>query len=153
MAVCIFDLDHFKALNDEHGHLVGDRVLKRFARRVRNELRAMDLANPTDHRRSFGRFGGEEFIAILPSTALAGAAACAERIRATIADKPIDDIYKVTVSVGVAEYQRGETVPEMLARADDALYRAKAEGRNRVVIDGDVPEHRAQVHRLHPSGS
>ena len=152
VSVCIFDLDHFKHLNDEHGHLVGDRVLKSFAKRVRGELRGMDTANPSDHRRSFGRFGGEEFIAILPSTALAGAAACAERIRAAIADRPFDDLYRVTTSVGVAEYRRGETVPELLARADDALYKAKAEGRNRVELDGDLEPRSAEIHQLPSRG-
>ncbi|MDH3452932.1 MAG: GGDEF domain-containing protein, partial [Gammaproteobacteria bacterium] len=83
--ICIFDLDHFKAINDDHGHLVGDRILKGFAKRVRNELRAMDALNPTDFKRSFGRFGGEEFITILPCTGLHGAERCAERIREAIA--------------------------------------------------------------------
>jgi diguanylate cyclase (GGDEF)-like protein len=151
VSVCIFDLDHFKALNDKHGHLVGDRVLKRFAKRVRGELRAMDLANPSEHRRSFGRFGGEEFIAILPSTTLTGAGACGERIRAAVADRPFDDVYQVTVSAGVAQYQRGETVPQLLARADEALYRAKAEGRNRVELDGKPEPCSAEVHTLRPS--
>jgi len=151
VSVCIFDLDHFKAMNDEHGHLVGDRVLKSFAKRVRGELRAMDMANPSEHRRSFGRFGGEEFIAILPGTSLTGAGACGERIRAAVADRPFDDVYEVTVSVGVAEYQRGETVPELLARADEALYRAKAQGRNRVELDGNTEPRSAQVHTLRPS--
>ncbi|MDJ0927016.1 MAG: GGDEF domain-containing protein [Gammaproteobacteria bacterium] len=132
-SICIFDLDHFKALNDEYGHLIGDRILKGFAKRVRAELRAMDAINPSDYRRSFGRFGGEEFIAILPNTGSAGAERCAERIRQAISNRPFDDIYRVTVSVGVASYRRGETVPELLTRADEALYRAKAEGRNRVV--------------------
>lgn len=145
VSVCIFDLDHFKSMNDEHGHLVGDRVLKVFAKRVRTELRSMDAVNPSDHRRSFGRFGGEEFIAILPATGLRGAERCAERIRRIIADQPIDDVYRITVSAGVAEYRRGETVPELLARADEALYRAKAEGRNRVAVNGESPSRNAQI--------
>jgi len=133
-AVCIFDLDHFKAMNDEHGHLVGDRILRSFAKRVRAELRTMDAVNRSEHRRSFGRFGGEEFIAILPTTNLQGAQRCAERIRQAIDKQPFDDVYHVTVSAGVAEYKRGETVPELLERADDALYEAKAGGRNRVCL-------------------
>lgn len=136
VSVCIFDLDHFKSINDHFGHLVGDRILKGFARRVRAELRTMDAVNPSDYRRSFGRFGGEEFIVILPCTSLTGAERCAERIRKAIAARPFDDVYRVTVSAGVAEYRRGETVPELLARADEALYRAKAEGRDRVVTSG-----------------
>ena len=153
VSVCILDLDHFKALNDEHGHLIGDRVLKQFAKRARSELRAMDAIEPCDHRRSLGRFGGEEFIAILPGTPLAGAGVCAERMRASVADEAFDELYRVTVSVGVAEYRRGETVPEWLARADDALYEAKAEGRNRVVLTGTPETREAEVRELRPSGS
>jgi diguanylate cyclase (GGDEF)-like protein len=152
VSVCILDLDHFKTLNDEHGHLIGDRVLKQFAKRARAELRAMDGIQPVAHRRSLGRFGGEEFIAILPGTTLAGAATCAERIRAAVADQPFDQLYRVTVSVGVAEYRRGETVPEWLARADHALYDAKANGRDRVVLSGGTPEKQdAEVRELRPA--
>jgi len=151
VSVCILDLDHFKALNDEHGHLIGDRVLKQFAKRARSELRAMDAIEPCDHRRSLGRFGGEEFIAILPGTPLAGAGICADRMRSSVADQPFDELYQVTVSVGVAEYRRGETVPEWLARADDALYEAKAEGRNRVVLSGTPEVMEAEVRELRPS--
>ena len=145
VSVCIFDLDHFKAINDEFGHLIGDRILKGFAKRVRAELRTMDAVNPTDYRRSFGRFGGEEFIVILPCTSLNGAQRCAERIRKAIADRAFDDVYRVTVSAGVAEYRRGETVPELLARADEALYRAKAEGRNRVLVSGSQLRRNARI--------
>ena len=151
VSVCILDLDHFKSVNDEHGHLVGDRILKGLAKRVRAELRTMDAINRSDYRRSFGRFGGEEFIIILPGTGVRGAARCAERIRQAIAARPFDETYRVTISAGVAEYRRGETVPEWLARADEALYRAKAEGRNRVVINGHITRHDAQVMRIHPA--
>jgi len=133
-SICIFDLDHFKAMNDDHGHLVGDRILRSFAKRVRAELRTMDAVNRSEHRRSFGRFGGEEFIAILPSTSLNGAERCAERIRKSIDEKLFYDVYKVTSSVGVAEYKRGETIPQLLARADEALYKAKETGRNKVCL-------------------
>ncbi len=144
-SICIFDLDHFKAMNDEYGHLIGDRVLKGFAKRVRAELRAMDAVNRSEYRRSFGRFGGEEFIAILPLTGARGAFRCADRIRSAIAARPFDDVYRVTVSVGVATYRRGETVPELLTRADEALYRAKAEGRNRVIAADREERYRATV--------
>jgi diguanylate cyclase (GGDEF)-like protein len=143
--ICIFDLDHFKAINDDHGHLVGDRILKGFAKRVRNELRAMDALNPTDFKRSFGRFGGEEFITILPCTGLHGAERCAERIREAIAKRKFDNTYDVTVSVGVAEYKRGEGVAELLARADEALYQAKANGRNRVQCSEPKKRRNAKV--------
>lgn len=151
VSVCILDLDHFKALNDEHGHLIGDRVLKQFAKRARSVLRAMDAIQPCDHRRSLGRFGGEEFIAILPGTPLAGAGVCAERIRESVASQAFDELYRVTVSVGVAEYRRGETVHEWLARADDALYQAKAEGRNRVVLSGEPLKVEAEIRELRPN--
>lgn len=151
VSVCILDLDHFKNLNDEHGHLIGDRVLKQFSKRARAELRGMDAIQPSDPRRSLGRFGGEEFIAILPGTTLGSAGICAERIRGAVADEAFDGLYRVTVSIGVAEYSRGETVHEWLARADEALYEAKAEGRNRVSLSGDVQELDAEIRELRPS--
>jgi diguanylate cyclase (GGDEF)-like protein len=131
-SVCIFDLDRFKALNDQHGHLVGDRVLAVFATRARRALRSMDAINPTRFRRSLGRMGGEEFIAILPGTGLDGAACCAERVREAVGLHLVDDQFRMTVSAGVAEYRHGETIPELLTRADQALYEAKRGGRNRV---------------------
>jgi diguanylate cyclase (GGDEF)-like protein len=151
VSIVILDLDHFKAINDDHGHLVGDRILRGVAKRVRAELRSMDAINRSDYRRSLGRFGGEEFIVILPGTGLRGAAHCAERIRAAIASRPFDESYRVTISVGVAEYRRGETVPELLTRADEALYRAKSEGRNRVIVNGDLSMMRAEVLDLRPA--
>jgi diguanylate cyclase (GGDEF)-like protein len=131
-SVCIFDLDRFKALNDEHGHLVGDRALAVFANRARRALRSMDAINPTRFRRSLGRMGGEEFIAVLPGTGLEGAAICAERVREAVGLHLVDEKFRVTVSAGVAEYRHGETIPELLTRADQALYAAKRGGRNRV---------------------
>ena len=90
----------------------------------------MDSVNATEHRGSFGRYGGEEFIAILPGSSLGGAERCAERIRAIVAHEEFRGRYHVTVSTGVAEYERGETVPQLLTRADQALYKAKRDGRN-----------------------
>jgi diguanylate cyclase (GGDEF)-like protein len=131
-SVCIFDLDRFKALNDQHGHMVGDRALAVFANRARRALRSMDAINPTRFRRSLGRMGGEEFIAVLPGTGLEGAAICAERVREAVGLHLVDEKFRVTVSAGVAEYRHGETIPELLTRADQALYAAKRGGRNRV---------------------
>lgn len=131
-SVLLFDLDHFKAVNDRFGHLVGDQILTDFATRVKQELRGMDSVNATEHKRAFGRYGGEEFLAILPATDADGAEYCAERIRSIIAGHEFRERYNITVSVGVAEYQLGETVPQMLSRADEALYQAKRDGRNRV---------------------
>jgi diguanylate cyclase (GGDEF)-like protein len=133
-SVCIFDLDQFKSLNDTHGHLVGDHVLVAFATRARQELRSMDAINPTRFRRALGRLGGEEFIAVLPGTRIDGALRCAERVRAAVARDPVDRDLAITVSAGVAEYRCGESIPELLTRADRAMYAAKRSGRNRVRV-------------------
>lgn len=129
-SILLFDLDHFKRINDQYGHLIGDQILSDFATRVKKELRGMDTVNATEHRGSFGRYGGEEFIAVLPGTGLRGAEQCAERIREIIDRKEFRDRYHITVSTGVAEYQLSETVPQLLTRADQALYKAKRDGRN-----------------------
>ncbi len=131
-SVLLFDLDHFKRINDQYGHLIGDQILSDFARRVKNELRGEDSVNSTDYKRSFGRYGGEEFIAILPGSAIGGAQRCAERMRRIIAAHDFRGRYSITVSVGVAQYQHGETVPQLLTRTDKALYKAKRDGRNLV---------------------
>jgi len=131
-SIMLFDLDHFKTVNDRYGHLVGDQILTDFAARVKGELRGMDSVNTTEHKKSFGRYGGEEFLAILPATDADGAEYCADRIRRIIAGREFRDQYSITVSVGVAEYALGETVPQLLRRADEALYQAKRDGRNRV---------------------
>jgi len=146
-SVCILDLDHFKKLNDKFGHVAGDRVLLNFAKRIRSELRGMDTLNQSRFERSFGRFGGEEFIAVLPNTDVDGARRCAERLCEAISQKPFLGKYDVTVSVGAATYIRGETIPELLSRADSALYEAKERGRNRIRVatapddsDKTIPE-------------
>jgi diguanylate cyclase (GGDEF)-like protein len=131
-SVCIFDLDHFKVLNDKYGHLVGDQVLTGFAYLARQELRATDLIDVDGEGKCFGRFGGEEFICLLPSTGEDGARRCAERLRQATAEAEFDDGIGVTVSAGAAEYIAGESIAETLRRADEALYVAKQSGRNRV---------------------
>jgi diguanylate cyclase len=136
-SVCILDLDHFKQLNDRYGHAVGDKVLLSFAKRIRSELRGMDSVNQSQFERSFGRFGGEEFIAVLPNTGREGGLGCAERLCKAIASEPFLDKYPVTVSVGIATYYQGETIPELLNRADAALYEAKESGRNKVCCAAD----------------
>jgi len=142
-SVCILDLDHFKALNDAHGHLVGDRVLTAFAYQARHELRATDVMDLDSEGRCFGRFGGEEFMCLLPSTDEEGGHRCAERLREATAEATFEDDVKVTLSAGVAEYIAGESIADTLRRADDALYFAKQTGRNRVecasAMDGDPP--------------
>jgi diguanylate cyclase (GGDEF)-like protein len=126
-SVGFLDVDFFKQINDIHGHQGGDKILRQLASRVTADLRDID---------SFGRYGGEEFLLILPQTALAGAQVKAERIRASIEALRFDDMpadLKVTVSIGLAEFQAGESTDDTLARADLALYQAKDTGRNRVV--------------------
>ncbi|WKZ12616.1 MAG: GGDEF domain-containing protein [Gammaproteobacteria bacterium] len=138
-SICIFDLDRFKSLNDSHGHVVGDRVLAVFAERARRALRAMDSINPTRYRRALGRLGGEEFVAVLPGTDVAGALRCAERVREAVARHPVGSTLSITVSAGVAEYRPGESIPELLTRADQAMYAAKRSGRNRVRVSAVRP--------------
>ena len=142
IAVALIDIDHFKLVNDTYGHLVGDQVLKEISRSFQDYLREYDLA---------GRFGGEEFVLLLPHTAERDAYRIAERLRAHIAGMPIGiaggtlaEPVHVTVSVGVAvldETRRDLT--DLLASADAALYRAKQGGRNQVRMDtssGTSPE-------------
>jgi diguanylate cyclase (GGDEF)-like protein len=126
LSICVIDLDLFKLYNDEFDHLTGDRVLRAFAQAARGGLRSTDV---------FGRYGGDEFVQILPHTALAGAMLEAERLRNRISTLKIPfapSIGPLTVSVGVAQYKPGETVIQTFARADGALYKAKQLGRNRV---------------------
>jgi diguanylate cyclase (GGDEF)-like protein len=135
-SVAYMDLDHFKRVNDAHGHAAGDAVLKEAAGRMRSTLRPYDLV---------GRFGGEEFVIVLPGCEEAGARAAAERLRAAIAATPMSagevDL-TVTCSLGVASgtARRGWDRDRLLSAADSALYRAKSAGRNRVELaDGDGP--------------
>ena len=122
-ALLMVDVDHFKAINDQHGHAEGDRVLKAVSASLRGALRSDDRV---------GRWGGEEFCVLLPRTALHDAGQLAERVAARVADSGSQ--VRVTVSIGVAEYGPGDTdLQAVLRRADAALYEAKATGRNRVV--------------------
>jgi diguanylate cyclase (GGDEF)-like protein len=139
--VCVLlDIDHFKRINDQHGHLVGDHVLRELAQRVGREVRASDVA---------ARYGGEEFVMLLPNTELKAGYAVAERIRAAVAAtqfrspdlaRPLD----VTVSLGIAEFRpdpRAELATagqRLLAAADVALYAAKATGRDRVSLANEA---------------
>ena len=125
-AAIMIDIDHFKAVNDTHGHPVGDEVIREVAARLAAALRETDL---------LCRYGGEEFAVLLPETTVAEADAAAARLLATIADRPIPtragDL-TVTISVGLAEYPEPQDLQAMLTRADHALYNAKRGGRNRV---------------------
>lgn len=122
MTLMIMDLDHFKRINDVHGHLIGDQVLVQFVAKVRGLLRRPD---------QLGRFGGEEFLLLLPQTPLQDALQVAERIRATLEQST--EAPPCTLSIGVTSSRHdSDTLDTMLARADAALYRAKEQGRNRV---------------------
>jgi two-component system cell cycle response regulator len=131
MAVMLIDMDFFKSVNDNHGHDIGDAVLKEFSQRLRRNIRGVDLAC---------RFGGEEFVVLMPDTDYRQAQGVAERVRMAVAERGFETPemrpLTVTCSVGVALNEHHTDTPEMiLKRADVALYRAKREGRNRVVFD------------------
>jgi diguanylate cyclase (GGDEF)-like protein/PAS domain S-box-containing protein len=127
-SVMMLDIDHFKKVNDNHGHAVGDAALRHVAQVIRNLLRQVDVP---------GRFGGEEFAVILPQTHLDGAFVLAERLRIGVeqAQVPVQDkTLTLTVSIGVAEFDRNITDPDQVLKlADDALYAAKNAGRNRTM--------------------
>ena len=127
----VADIDFFKRINDAYGHDAGDHVLREFANRFRRNTRGVDLAC---------RFGGEEFVTIMPDTTLERACQVGERLRACVAGEPfrlnVNVQLAVTASVGLAMLEGAEDTPEALfKRADNALYAAKRDGRNRVVAD------------------
>ena len=132
LTVLILDIDFFKSINDGHGHDAGDDVLREFSLRIRKSIRNIDLAC---------RYGGEEFVIVMPETDMAVAGMVAERIRRRIATEPFPiqqgaNSLNVTISIGIASLGgEGDTAAAMLKRADTALYRAKRDGRNRVVQD------------------
>jgi diguanylate cyclase (GGDEF)-like protein len=122
-SLLLIDVDHFKRINDQAGHAKGDAVLKGIVSLVEKRSRKLD---------SLFRIGGEEFLLLLPDTQEAPAAVLAEQLRASIAESPLLDGRRVTVSVGVGELRPGESVDSWMKHADDALYAAKKAGRNRV---------------------
>jgi len=125
--VLLADVDHFKQYNDTHGHLGGDAVLVKIAEILRQTTRGVD---------SVARYGGEEFLVMLIEAPIATAAAVGERLRARVASEAFGG-GRVTVSVGAAEYPtHGETPEELIGSADAAMYQAKSEGRDRVVVAG-----------------
>jgi diguanylate cyclase (GGDEF)-like protein len=132
------DVDHFKALNDEHGHPAGDRVLASIAQVLRQAVRREDAV---------ARYGGEEFAILLPNTSLEHAAHVAEKVRDAVARSIVDndgEKISVTVSGGLAAIEPTDTVQSLIQRADAALYAAKASGRNRMCAhDGKPPLSRA----------
>lgn len=138
LSVLVFDVDHFKSINDTHGHAVGDRVLVDIVLRAGSVLRGIDAC---------ARLGGEEFAVLLPQTGTAHALVAAERLRAALAQGAVrdgaDGLVCYTVSVGVATLGEDEAVARMMERADTALYAAKNAGRNRVCCAQDGPGQRA----------
>jgi diguanylate cyclase (GGDEF)-like protein len=132
LSVCLLDIDHFKQVNDTHGHLAGDRVLAGLAALLQHNCRDTDI---------LVRYGGEEILVASIGQDIAGAAQLAERLQDMIARTPIaidesgQEQLRVTVSIGVAEHRQGETLEAAIQRADRALYEAKEQGRNRVRLE------------------
>ena len=127
LSLLIFDIDHFKQINDTHGHLIGDQVLIELTRRVGRQLRSNDV---------LARWGGEEFVVMLPYCDATQALAVAEKLRALMQAQPFDQVGQVTSSFGVADFRPGDGLDRWLKRADDGLYAAKTAGRNRVCLGG-----------------
>ena len=129
LCAVLLDLDNFKLINDEHGHLAGDEVLQRFARQLRDKLRQSDI---------LCRWGGEEFILLLKNTDRQAAHDLAEKLRQQCAQQRYaiaDQTLQVTASLGLSQWQPGESLHSLLGRTDRALYRAKQSGRDRVCVE------------------
>jgi len=128
-SLIMLDIDHFKTVNDRYGHLTGDEALEAIATLIRRNIRDTDIV---------GRYGGEEFIIILPKTALSSAWVVAERLRSIIEKAQMKDsagnVFAITVSQGLAGWERDEDAVSLISRVDEALYKAKEKGRNRVQI-------------------
>jgi len=132
LSVGMCDLDHFKEINDEHGHEAGDKVLAGAAGVLADTLRMPDKV---------GRYGGEEFLIILPQTTLAHGRKIAERIRSAIGGARFDigkHKLKLTISIGMTQFRKGEDLEQLLSRADQALYAAKEGGRDRVIAQKSI---------------
>jgi len=124
LSFALLDLDDFKQINDTYGHLVGDRVLRELAFLIRRNLRSTDVV---------GRFGGEEFMIIMPETDFNRAVYIMERIRRSTEQTFFDPVGSLSISIGVTEFREEDTLQTLIARADEHLYTAKREGKNRVV--------------------
>jgi len=122
-SIVLFDIDHFKKINDHHGHDTGDQVLAELARQIKSRIRRRDV---------FGRWGGEEFILLFPETSHAEASQIAEQLRSQIAQQTFTKNLHVTLSCGVSEFQGDLSLQEVLIEVDQKMYQAKEQGRNRV---------------------
>ena len=123
----VFDIDHFKRVNDILGHDMGDQILKEVAARLVTNMRSVDVV---------ARYGGEEFMIAMPNTKVDEALIAADRVRSLIAGTPIfvdGEALQITTSVGVAQAEDGENLRDVFKRADDALYKAKESGRNKAL--------------------
>jgi diguanylate cyclase (GGDEF)-like protein len=125
LAVILIDIDQFKLVNDTYGHLIGDTVLKEVSSLLNENMRESDFV---------GRWGGEEFLVINPETTIAGALVLAQKLRKVIAEYAFAPVGRITISLGVASLVEGDQEDELLRRADEALYRAKNHGGNRVEL-------------------
>ena len=126
LSLIMLDIDHFKAVNDTHGHNAGDAVIKEVARLVSSDIRQSD---------SFARWGGEEFMLLAPNARCENAVSLAEKLCAIIGGNEFEGGVRVTCSFGVAEFRPDDTLESFTRRADEAMYRAKTSGRNRVEAD------------------
>ena len=129
LSILMLDIDKFKEVNDKHGHVAGDAVIRAMSATIREKIRGSDFA---------GRYGGEEFIVMLPETPLKKAAVLAEKVRESIEQLKIEveggTLDNLTISIGVAEYREGDAPTDIIDRSDKGLYKAKRAGRNRVEI-------------------
>jgi diguanylate cyclase (GGDEF)-like protein len=125
LSLVLYDVDHFKAINDTYGHQIGDKVLIQMAKLPAVNIRSTDV---------LARWGGEEFVIMVPNCNGWIAYQAAEKLRSTIEQAAFDRVGKVTCSFGVAQYVDGDTAVTLISRADEALYRAKVNGRNRVEL-------------------
>jgi diguanylate cyclase (GGDEF)-like protein/PAS domain S-box-containing protein len=125
-SVLLFDIDHFKQINDNFGHYVGDRILQNFSSLIAENIRSVD---------KFGRWGGEEFLLLLDDTNEHEAMRIGQKLNRLVGRTVFDDLYCITVSIGVTEYRKDDTKEKCIERADMALYAAKNLGRNRVVFN------------------
>ena len=126
VTLILLDIDHFKRVNDAHGHLAGDAVLTEFVARIRKRMRNTD---------SLFRWGGDEFVVLATHVGYRGGATLAEYLRRAIAAAPFAGAESITASLGVTEYKEGESAESWFRRTDEALYAAKSAGRNRIHID------------------